>query len=104
MERLGRHDFSPFDGTQGRKYRAEKRNAEPCCEGQRVDVLCLFPARGAAQERTMGTMVSGRVGMSEAEWQARCDLAALYRITELFGWTDTIDTHMSVRIPGEPDC
>ena len=52
----------------------------------------------------MDTMVSGRAGMSEAEWQARCDLAALYRITELFGWTDTIDTHMSVRIPGEPDC
>ena len=45
-----------------------------------------------------------RVNMSEAEWQARCDLAALYRITDLFGWTDTIDTHMSVRIPGEPDC
>ena len=52
----------------------------------------------------MDTMVSGRAGMSEAEWKARCDLAALYRITDLFGWTDTIDTHMSVRIPGEPDC
>jgi ribulose-5-phosphate 4-epimerase/fuculose-1-phosphate aldolase len=42
--------------------------------------------------------------MTEAEWQARCDLAALYRITDLFGWTDTIDTHMTVRIPGEPKC
>src|SRR6478735_2377051 len=52
----------------------------------------------------MDTMVSGKVGMSEAEWQARVDLAALYRITDLFGWTDTIDTHMTVRIPGEPDC
>ena len=51
----------------------------------------------------MDTMVSDRVGMSEAEWQARCDLAALYRITDLFGWTDTIDTHMTVRIPGEPE-
>jgi hypothetical protein len=40
----------------------------------------------------MDTMVSGKVGMSEAEWQARVDLAALYRITDLFGWTDTIDT------------
>ena len=45
-----------------------------------------------------------RVNMSEAEWQARCDLAALYRITDVYGWTDTIDTHMSVRIPGEPNC
>lgn len=42
--------------------------------------------------------------MSDAEWQARCDLAALYRITDLYGWTDTIDTHMTVRIPGEPKC
>src|SRR5438128_8882243 len=45
-----------------------------------------------------------RVNMSEAEWQVRCDLAALYRITDLYGWTDTIDTHMTVRIPGEPNC
>ena len=40
--------------------------------------------------------------MTEAEWQARCDLAALYRITDVYGWTDTINTHMSARIPGEP--
>jgi len=45
-----------------------------------------------------------RVNMTEAEWQARCDLAALYRITDFYGWTDTINTHMSVRIPGEPTC
>ena len=40
--------------------------------------------------------------MTEAEWQTRCDLAALYRITDVYGWTDTINTHMSARIPGEP--
>jgi ribulose-5-phosphate 4-epimerase/fuculose-1-phosphate aldolase len=44
-----------------------------------------------------------RVNMTEAEWQARCDLAALYRITDVYGWTDTINTHMSARIPGEPN-
>ncbi|MDF0498865.1 class II aldolase/adducin family protein [Bradyrhizobium yuanmingense] len=43
-------------------------------------------------------------GMSAAEWQIRCDLAALYRICDLYGWTDTIYTHLSARIPGEPDC
>jgi ribulose-5-phosphate 4-epimerase/fuculose-1-phosphate aldolase len=43
-----------------------------------------------------------RVNMTEAEWQARCDLAALYRITDVYGWTDTINTHMTARIPGEP--
>lgn len=40
--------------------------------------------------------------MSAAEWKARCDLAALYRIVDHFGWTDVINTHMSVRVPGEP--
>lgn len=41
-------------------------------------------------------------GMSDAEWQARCDLAALYRVVDHFGWTDIIATHMSARVPGEP--
>jgi ribulose-5-phosphate 4-epimerase/fuculose-1-phosphate aldolase len=51
----------------------------------------------------MDTVVrQDRVNMTEAEWQARCDLAALYRITDVYGWTDTINTHMSARIPGEP--
>ncbi len=53
----------------------------------------------------MDTMVrQDRVNMTEAEWQARCDLAALYRVTDLYGWTDTINTHMSVRIADEPNC
>jgi ribulose-5-phosphate 4-epimerase/fuculose-1-phosphate aldolase len=42
--------------------------------------------------------------MTEVEWQTRCDLAALYRITHELGWTDLINTHMSARIPGEPNC
>ena len=42
-------------------------------------------------------------GMSDAEWQTRCDLAALYRIIDLLGWTDLIYTHMSARIPDQPD-
>jgi len=51
----------------------------------------------------MDTVVrQDRVNMTEAEWQTRCDLAALYRITDVYGWTDTINTHMSARIPGEP--
>ena len=40
--------------------------------------------------------------MSSVEWQARCDLAALYRIVDHFGWTDVINTHMSARVPDEP--
>ncbi len=41
-------------------------------------------------------------GITESEWQARCDLAALYRIVDHFGWTDVLNTHMSARIPDEP--
>jgi ribulose-5-phosphate 4-epimerase/fuculose-1-phosphate aldolase len=41
--------------------------------------------------------------MTDAEWQARCELAALYHVCDHLGWTDLINTHMSVRVPGEPD-
>ena len=40
--------------------------------------------------------------VSEAEWQARVDLAALYRLVALHGWDDMIFTHLSARVPG-PD-
>ncbi|WDY60151.1 class II aldolase/adducin family protein [Pseudomonas sp. PSKL.D1] len=38
--------------------------------------------------------------ISDAEWQARCDLAALYRLVAHFRMTDLIDTHITLRIPG----
>jgi ribulose-5-phosphate 4-epimerase/fuculose-1-phosphate aldolase len=38
--------------------------------------------------------------VSPEEWQARVDLAALYRLTALYGWTDLVFTHISVRVPG----
>ena len=41
--------------------------------------------------------------MSQAEWRTRCDLAALYRIVNYFGWTDLLQTHMSARVPDEPN-
>ncbi len=44
-----------------------------------------------------------RNSMSDAEWQTRCELAALYHVVNHLGWTDLINTHMSARIPGEPD-
>jgi len=41
-------------------------------------------------------------GMSDAEWQARQDLAACYRLVALNGWDDLIYTHVSLAVPGEP--
>ena len=37
---------------------------------------------------------------SDAEWQVRCDLAALYRLCGHHKWTDWIFTHISARVPG----
>jgi ribulose-5-phosphate 4-epimerase/fuculose-1-phosphate aldolase len=40
-------------------------------------------------------------GMAPAEWQARVDLAAAYRLIAHYGWGDVIYNHSSVRVPGE---
>src|SRR5260370_27664167 len=41
--------------------------------------------------------------MSEAEWQTRLDLAACYRLVDLFGWSDLINTRITARVPGHDD-
>ena len=38
---------------------------------------------------------------SEAEWRARVDLAACYRLVELYGMADMMANHISVRVPDE---
>jgi ribulose-5-phosphate 4-epimerase/fuculose-1-phosphate aldolase len=40
--------------------------------------------------------------MTDAEWQTRCELAALYHVVDHLGWTDLINTHFSARVPDEP--
>ncbi|MFZ3234722.1 MAG: class II aldolase/adducin family protein [Stellaceae bacterium] len=40
---------------------------------------------------------------TEAEWRTRVDLAACYRLVDLFGWSDLINTRITARVPGEPD-
>ena len=39
--------------------------------------------------------------ISPAEWQARIDLAAAYRLIAHYGWGDVIYNHSSMRVPGE---
>ena len=41
--------------------------------------------------------------VSEAEWRARKDLAAAYRLCETYGMTDLMATHLSARVPDAPD-
>ncbi|MEI7447377.1 MAG: class II aldolase/adducin family protein [Burkholderiales bacterium] len=44
-----------------------------------------------------------REQVSEAEWQARVDLAAAYRLVADLGVTEFIANHISVRVPDAPD-
>src|SRR5665647_30734 len=40
--------------------------------------------------------------IAPAEWQARVDLAAVYRLLAYYRWDDVIYNHSSMRMPGEP--
>jgi ribulose-5-phosphate 4-epimerase/fuculose-1-phosphate aldolase len=42
-----------------------------------------------------------KTDISAAEWQARTDLAAVYRLVAHYGWGDVIYNHSSMRVPGE---
>jgi ribulose-5-phosphate 4-epimerase/fuculose-1-phosphate aldolase len=46
---------------------------------------------------------SARPHVSAAEWDARINLAACYRLVALWGMDDMIANHISVRVPGEPE-
>ena len=39
---------------------------------------------------------------TDAEWQARVDLAACYRLVDLYGLSDMMANHVSSHVPGEP--
>jgi len=45
---------------------------------------------------------STEAAVSSAEWQARVDLAAVYRLVAHYGWDDLIYNHCSMRVPEEP--
>src|SRR5512143_3368790 len=55
--------------------------------------------RSMADGSTAG-VISLKGKVSAEEWQARVDLAALYRLVALQGRDDLIYTHISARIPG----
>ena len=45
---------------------------------------------------------SMKAGCSAREWQARVDLAACYRLLDLYGMSDMMANHISSHVPGEP--
>lgn len=51
----------------------------------------------------MSNVTALKSSISEAEWQMRKDLAACFRLVDLYGWSDLIATHLSARVPGSDD-
>jgi ribulose-5-phosphate 4-epimerase/fuculose-1-phosphate aldolase len=47
--------------------------------------------------------VATRSRVSEAEWQARVDLAACYQLSDHYDLSDMIYTHITARVPDAPD-
>lgn len=45
---------------------------------------------------------AGRAGYSDAEWQARVDLAAAHRLAVMHGLNEGIFNHLTLRVPGRP--
>ena len=46
---------------------------------------------------------SVRAQVSREEWEKRVDLAAAYRLVDLYGMTEMSANHISTRVPGEED-
>lgn len=44
-----------------------------------------------------------RESVSEAEWQARVDLAAAHRLVDIYGWSNLIYNHVTLRVPDQPE-
>lgn len=51
---------------------------------------------------TAQDVASGPSHFSEAEWAARLELAACYRIVASLGWTELIYNHITLRLPSAP--
>ena len=55
----------------------------------------------ALQTPALHVVQSIRERVSPAEWEARVQLAAAYRLTEMYGMTEMTANHISCRVPGE---
>ena len=54
------------------------------------------------KERNVLQIPSMKSRCSPQEWQARIDLAACYRLVDLYGMSDMMANHISSHVPGEP--
>jgi ribulose-5-phosphate 4-epimerase/fuculose-1-phosphate aldolase len=61
----------------------------------------MNPAQGQPGATRMN-IASMQARCSAQEWQARVDLAACYRLVDLYGMSDMMANHISSHVPGEP--
>jgi ribulose-5-phosphate 4-epimerase/fuculose-1-phosphate aldolase len=59
----------------------------------------------SSKKSNVTRLAAGRAprGIGAAEWDARCELAAAFRIAASLGWTDMLGTHFSLRVPDTED-
>ncbi len=51
----------------------------------------------------MSNVAEFKQNISDMEWQTRVDLAACFRLVDLYGWSDLLATHLSARVPDADD-
>jgi len=51
----------------------------------------------------MATQIKPDSRTSQAEWEARQQLAACYRVFDMLGWSEMIYNHITVKVPEEDD-
>src|SRR5215471_6398147 len=72
-------------------------------QGDATDAMSVFLVQTGsfAVNIRAKTTTDPATTMSPAEWEARVDLAAVYRLVAHHGWDDGIYNHCSMRVPGE---
>src|SRR5919112_142096 len=72
---------------------------------RRTSILRGRNMRASTRKSTVTRIRPARLprGISAAEWEARCELAAAFRIAASLGWSDFLGTHFSLRVPGTED-
>lgn len=62
-----------------------------------------MPDTNIAPALIPGTLSGIRARVSDAEWQARLDCAAVYRLLAHYGMSDLVYNHVTLRVPGDED-
>ena len=94
-----RHSLQPCAADPARRANGPAARQLPRCRRlARIDGTFTTITRGALDDCAAYPAFASASGQP-AEWQARVDLAACYRLVALHGWDDLIFTHISAKIP-----